>query len=59
MPTPGTSAAPGLRPGLGKPPAMDPLVNQAGRASPLVVLCFVFPFLGLTRRLCTPDAISP
>uniref|UniRef100_A0A286XNZ6 TLE family member 1, transcriptional corepressor n=1 Tax=Cavia porcellus TaxID=10141 RepID=A0A286XNZ6_CAVPO len=30
MPTPGTSAAPGLRPGLGKPPAMEPLVNQAG-----------------------------
>ncbi|VFV39897.1 transducin-like enhancer protein 1 [Lynx pardinus] len=30
MPTPGTSATPGLRPGLGKPPAMDPLVNQAG-----------------------------
>ncbi|XP_076790891.1 transducin-like enhancer protein 1 isoform X8 [Arvicanthis niloticus] len=30
MPTPGTSATPGLRPGLGKPPAMEPLVNQAG-----------------------------
>ncbi|XP_077821349.1 transducin-like enhancer protein 1 isoform X9 [Macaca mulatta] len=30
MPTPGTSATPGLRPGLGKPPAIDPLVNQAG-----------------------------
>uniref|UniRef100_A0A8C5VJD6 TLE family member 1, transcriptional corepressor n=2 Tax=Strepsirrhini TaxID=376911 RepID=A0A8C5VJD6_MICMU len=30
MPTPGTSATPGLRPGLGKPPAVDPLVNQAG-----------------------------
>lgn len=58
MPTPGTSATPGLRPGLGKPPAMDPLVNQAGRASPLV-FCFIFPFPGLTRRLCTPDAISP
>uniref|UniRef100_A0A452VGT0 TLE family member 1, transcriptional corepressor n=1 Tax=Ursus maritimus TaxID=29073 RepID=A0A452VGT0_URSMA len=55
MPTPGTSATPGLRPGLGKPPAMDPLVNQAGRASPLV-LCFVFPFPGLIRRLCTPDS---
>ncbi|XP_017727848.1 PREDICTED: transducin-like enhancer protein 1 isoform X9 [Rhinopithecus bieti] len=30
MPTPGTSATPGLRPGLGKPPAIDPLINQAG-----------------------------
>lgn len=50
MPTPGTSATPGLRPGLGKPPAMDPLVNQAGRASPLAVL-FVFPFPSLIRRL--------
>ena len=46
MPTPGTSATPGLRPGLGKPPAMDPLVNQAGKASPLVG-CFVFLFPSL------------
>ncbi|XP_069891916.1 transducin-like enhancer protein 1 isoform X9 [Dipodomys merriami] len=30
LPAPGTSATPGLRPGLGKPPAMEPLVNQAG-----------------------------
>lgn len=43
MPTPGTSATPGLRPGLGKPPAMEPLVNQAGRASPLIMLHFVPP----------------
>ncbi|KAL0588234.1 Transducin-like enhancer protein 1 [Plecturocebus cupreus] len=38
MPTPGTSANPGLRPGLGKPPATDPLVNQgAGLRKPLAV----------------------
>jgi hypothetical protein len=43
MPTPGTSATPGLRPGLGKPPAMEPLVNQAGRALPLILLfCFSY-----------------
>lgn len=40
MPTPGTSATPGLRPGLGKPPAMEPLVNQAGQHPSPVVLCF-------------------
>ncbi|XP_053558445.1 transducin-like enhancer protein 1 isoform X10 [Bombina bombina] len=40
VPTPGTSATSGLRPGLGKPPSMDPLVNQAAAAglrTPLAV----------------------
>ncbi|MEE6459492.1 hypothetical protein FKM82_000642 [Ascaphus truei] len=40
VPTPGTSATSGLRPGLGKPPSMDPLINQAAAAglrTPLAV----------------------
>lgn len=38
---------PGLRPGLGKPPAMDPLVNQAGKALPSWAgFCFSVSQLG-------------
>lgn len=58
MPTPGTSATPGLRPGLGKPPAMDPLVNQAGRVSPLM-LCLAFPFSDWFVIGSRRDAIVP
>ncbi|XP_021545076.1 transducin-like enhancer protein 1 isoform X6 [Mirounga leonina] len=64
MPTPGTSAAPGLRPGLGKPPAMDPLVNQAaaGLRTPLAVPgpypapFGMVPHAGMNGELTSPGA---
>uniref|UniRef100_A0A8B9Z034 Uncharacterized protein n=1 Tax=Buteo japonicus TaxID=224669 RepID=A0A8B9Z034_9AVES len=39
VPTPGTRAIPRLHPGLGKPPTMDLLINQAaaGLQTPLAV----------------------
>ncbi|XP_057354539.1 transducin-like enhancer protein 1 isoform X7 [Manis pentadactyla] len=64
MPTPGTSATPGLRPGLGKPPAMDPLVNQAaaGLRTPLAVPgpyptpFGMVPHAGMNGELTSPGA---
>ncbi|KAM9675204.1 transducin-like enhancer protein 1 isoform 8-T8 [Dama dama] len=64
MPTPGTSATPGLRPGLGKPPAMDPLVNQAaaGLRTPLAVPgpypapFGMVPHAGMNGELTSPSA---
>ncbi|XP_069481988.1 transducin-like enhancer protein 1 isoform X3 [Ambystoma mexicanum] len=38
LPTPGSSASSGHRPSLGKPPSMDPMVNQAaGLRTPMAV----------------------
>ncbi|XP_010178197.1 PREDICTED: transducin-like enhancer protein 1, partial [Mesitornis unicolor] len=62
--TPGTSATPGLRPGLGKPPAMDPLVNQAaaGLRTPLAVPgpypapFGMVPHAGMNGELTSPGA---
>uniref|UniRef100_Q62440-4 Isoform 4 of Transducin-like enhancer protein 1 n=1 Tax=Mus musculus TaxID=10090 RepID=Q62440-4 len=64
MPTPGTSATPGLRPGLGKPPAMEPLVNQAaaGLRTPLAVPgpypapFGMVPHAGMNGELTSPGA---
>ncbi|KAK2119643.1 hypothetical protein P7K49_001029 [Saguinus oedipus] len=64
MPTPGTSATPGLRPGLGKPPAIDPLVNQAaaGLRTPLAVPgpypapFGMVPHAGMNGELTSPGA---
>ncbi|XP_047380067.1 transducin-like enhancer protein 1 isoform X9 [Sciurus carolinensis] len=64
MPTPGTSATPGLRPGLGKPPAMEPLVNQAaaGLRTPLAVPgpypapFGMVPHAGMNGELTSPSA---
>uniref|UniRef100_A0A8C6ZUE0 TLE family member 1, transcriptional corepressor n=1 Tax=Nothoprocta perdicaria TaxID=30464 RepID=A0A8C6ZUE0_NOTPE len=64
VPTPGTSATPGLRPGLGKPPAMDPLVNQAaaGLRTPLAVPgpypapFGMVPHAGMNGELTSPGA---
>ncbi|KAJ7408518.1 Transducin-like enhancer protein 1 [Willisornis vidua] len=62
--TPGTSATPGLRPGLGKPPTMDPLVNQAaaGLRTPLAVPgpyptpFGMVPHAGMNGELTSPGA---
>uniref|UniRef100_A0A2K5F4U9 Uncharacterized protein n=1 Tax=Aotus nancymaae TaxID=37293 RepID=A0A2K5F4U9_AOTNA len=64
MPTPGTSATPGLRRGLGKPPAIDPLVNQAaaGLRTPLAVPSAylasfgMVPHAGMNGELTSPGA---
>ncbi|XP_038188614.1 transducin-like enhancer protein 1 isoform X13 [Arvicola amphibius] len=64
MPAPGTSATPGLRPGLGKPPAMEPLVNQAaaGLRTPLAVPgpypapFGMVPHAGMNGELTSPGA---
>ncbi|XP_060221699.1 transducin-like enhancer protein 1 isoform X13 [Meriones unguiculatus] len=64
MPTPGTSATPGLRPGLSKPPAMEPLVNQAaaGLRTPLAVPgpypapFGMVPHAGMNGELTSPGA---
>ncbi|KAH0520514.1 Transducin-like enhancer protein 1 [Microtus ochrogaster] len=64
MPTPGTSATPGLRPGLGNPPAMEPLVNQAaaGLRTPLAVPgpypapFGMVPHAGMNGELTSPGA---
>ncbi|XP_006900268.1 PREDICTED: transducin-like enhancer protein 1-like isoform X6 [Elephantulus edwardii] len=64
LPAPGTNATPGLRPGLGKPPAMDPLVNQAaaGLRTPLAVPgpypgpFGMVPHAGMNGELTSPGA---
>ncbi|NXM17180.1 TLE1 protein, partial [Ploceus nigricollis] len=64
VPAPGTSATPGLRPGLGKPPTMDPLVNQAaaGLRTPLAVPgpypapFGMVPHAGMNGELTSPGA---
>uniref|UniRef100_A0A8C5M8H7 TLE family member 1, transcriptional corepressor n=1 Tax=Leptobrachium leishanense TaxID=445787 RepID=A0A8C5M8H7_9ANUR len=62
VPTPGTSATSGLRPGLGKPPSMDPLVNQAGLRTPLAVPgpyaspFGMVPHAGMNGDLTSPGA---
>uniref|UniRef100_A0A8C2NVQ2 Uncharacterized protein n=1 Tax=Capra hircus TaxID=9925 RepID=A0A8C2NVQ2_CAPHI len=64
-PTPRSDiATPGLRPGLGKPPAMDPLVNQAaaGLRTPLAVPgpypapFGMVPHAGMNGELTSPSA---
>ncbi|KAL0611310.1 Transducin-like enhancer protein 1 [Plecturocebus cupreus] len=64
MPTPGTSATLGLHPGLGKSPAIDPLVNQvaAGLRTPLAVPSTypasfgMVPHAGVNGKLTSPGA---
>nr|XP_009686595.1 PREDICTED: transducin-like enhancer protein 1 [Struthio camelus australis] len=64
VPTLGTSATPGLRPGLGRPPTMDPLVNQAaaGLRAPLAVPgpypapFGMVPHAGMNGELTSPGA---
>uniref|UniRef100_A0A6I8SP89 Transducin like enhancer of split 1 n=1 Tax=Xenopus tropicalis TaxID=8364 RepID=A0A6I8SP89_XENTR len=46
VPTPGTSVTSGLRPGLGKPPSMDPLINQAAAAGLRTPLAVPGPYAG-------------
>ncbi|MGH0121574.1 UNVERIFIED_CONTAM: hypothetical protein FKN15_040701 [Acipenser sinensis] len=62
--TPGTSAAPGLRPSLGKPPSMEQLVNHsaAGLRAPLAVPgpypspFGMVPHAGMNGDLTSPGA---
>ncbi|XP_058881393.1 transducin-like enhancer protein 1 isoform X10 [Acipenser ruthenus] len=60
--TPGTSATPGLRPSLGKPPSMEQLVNHSGLRAPLAVPgpypgpFGMVPHAGMNGDLTSPGA---